>query len=79
MRNGIAGRRPTVRLEPCVWSNGMPDHRYMYPKVVPLLHNFAAPNVRIALQSSMAGAQVSKTASDFVKSDGGHYREASVQ
>jgi hypothetical protein len=57
----------------------VPDHRYMYPKVVPLLHNFTPPNVRIALHGSVAGVQVPKTAPDFVKSDGGHYREASVR
>ena len=57
----------------------MPDHRFMYPKVVPLVHNFATRNVRIAPHSSMVAVQVPKTASDFVKSDGGHYREASVR
>jgi hypothetical protein len=40
----------------------MPDHRFMYPKVVPVavkepvpgtgLHNFAAANVRNSFQSS---------------------------
>jgi hypothetical protein len=79
MRNGIGGRRPKVPGESGVWSNGVPDHRYMYPKVVPLLHNFTPPNVRIALHGSVAGVQVPKTAPDFVKSDGGHYREASVR
>ena len=57
----------------------MPDHHFMYPSVVPVVHNFAAPNVSIALQGSAAGVQVPKTAADFVKSDGGHYREASVR
>ena len=57
----------------------MPDHRFMYPKVVPLVHNFATPNVRIALQGSEMAVQVPKTAAGFVKSDGGHYRGASVR
>ena len=57
----------------------MPDHRFMYPKVVPLLHNFAAPNVRIALQGSGMAIEAPKNAADFIKSDGGHYREASVR
>ena len=79
MRNAIAGRSGKVRAEPCVWSNGMPDHHYMYPRVVPVVHNFAPANVRIALHDSVAGVQVPKTAADFVKSDGGHYRGASVR
>ena len=57
----------------------MPDHRFMYPKVVPLVHNFAAANVRNPLQESRTAVQAPKTASDFSKSDGGHYREASAR
>jgi hypothetical protein len=57
----------------------MPDHHYMYPRVVPVVHNFAPANVRIALHGSAVGVQVPKTAPDCVKSDGGHYREASVR
>ena len=57
----------------------MPDHRYMYPKVVPVVHNFATANMRNPLQGSGGRGVVPKTAADFVKSDGGHYREASVR
>ena len=57
----------------------MPDHRFMYPKVVPVVHNFAPGNMRNPLQGSGAGRLVPKTAADFVKSDGGHYRGASVR
>jgi hypothetical protein len=57
----------------------MPDHRFMYPKVVPIVHNFALENRRNALQFSPLAAAQPKTATDFVKSDGGHYRGASVR
>jgi hypothetical protein len=57
----------------------MPDHRFMYPKVVPVVHNFATANMRNPLQGSGAAGRVPKTAADFVKSDGGHYRGASVR
>jgi hypothetical protein len=57
----------------------MPDHRFMYPKVVPVVHNFAPAKVRNPLHNSGAVVQAPKTASDFSKSDGGHYREASAQ
>ena len=56
----------------------MPDHCFMYPKVVPVVHNFAMANVRNSLHNSVAVAQAPKTATDFSKSDGGHYREASA-
>jgi hypothetical protein len=57
----------------------MPDHRFMYPKVVPVVHNFVAPNMRIALQTSRTLPRVPKPAADLVRSDGGHYRGASVR
>jgi hypothetical protein len=57
----------------------MPDHRFMYPKVVPVVHNFATANMRNPLQGSGPRVQLPKTAADFVKSDGGHYRGASVR
>jgi hypothetical protein len=50
----------------------------MYPKVVPVVHSFAVANVRNSLHDSVVVPQGSKTASDFSKSDGGHYREASA-
>ena len=56
----------------------MPDHCFMYPKVVPVVHSFATANVRNSLQDSLVSAQAPKTATDFSKSDGGHYREASA-
>ena len=56
----------------------MPDHCFMYPKVVPVAHSFAMANVRNSLHDSAGIAQTPKTASDFSKSDGGHYREASA-
>jgi hypothetical protein len=56
----------------------MPDHRFMYPKVVPLVHNFGVGNVRNPLHDSRVAAQAPTTAADFAKSDGGHYREASA-
>jgi hypothetical protein len=56
----------------------MPDHRFMYPKVTPIVHNFAAVNLRISLRDSGVPPQQPKTAPGFVKSDGGHYREASA-
>jgi hypothetical protein len=57
----------------------MPDHRFMYPKVVPVVHNFAPGNLRNSLQPSIAPMEQPKTATGFVKSDGGHYRGASVR
>jgi hypothetical protein len=57
----------------------MPDHRFMYPKVVPLVHNFAGANVRIPLHASGMVVEAPKKVADFSKSDGGHYREASAQ
>jgi hypothetical protein len=57
----------------------MPDHRFMYPKVVPVVHNFAGAKVRNPLHNSGGRVQAPKTASDFSKSDGGHYREASAR
>jgi hypothetical protein len=57
----------------------MPDHRFMYPKVVPVVHNFPTANVRNPLHSSGAAVQAPKKLADFSKSDGGHYREASAQ
>jgi len=56
----------------------MPDHCFMYPKVVPVVHSFAAANMRNSLHDSAGIAQTPKTATDFSKSDGGHYREASA-
>ena len=56
----------------------MPDHCFMYPKVVPVVHSFAMANVRNTLRDSAGIAQTPKTATDFSKSDGGHYREASA-
>jgi hypothetical protein len=56
----------------------MPDHCFMYPKVVPVVHSFATPNVRNSLHDSATALQAPKTATDFSKSDGGHYREASA-
>jgi hypothetical protein len=50
----------------------MPDHRFMYPKVVPVavkepvpgtgLHNFAPANLRISMQISRNELQRPKTA-----------------
>jgi hypothetical protein len=57
----------------------MPDHRFMYPKVVPLVHNFASANVSNPLHASNTAVQAPKKLADFAKSDGGHYREASAQ
>jgi hypothetical protein len=56
----------------------MPDHCFMYPKVVPVVHSFGTTNVRNSLQNSVVPAEVPKPASGFSKSDGGHYREASA-
>jgi hypothetical protein len=56
----------------------MPDHCFMYPKVVPVVHSFAQANVRNSLHDSATALQAPKTATDFSKSDGGHYREASA-
>ena len=50
----------------------------MYPKVVPVVRSFATANVRNTLHDSDGAVQAPKTASDFSKSDGGHYREASA-
>jgi len=50
----------------------------MYPKVVPLVHSFADANVRNSLHDSAIALEPSKTATEFSKSDGGHYREASA-
>jgi hypothetical protein len=57
----------------------MPDHRFMYPKVVPVVHNFAIGNLRNSIQVSKAAVDQPKSTTDFVKSDGGHYRGASVR
>jgi hypothetical protein len=57
----------------------MPDHRFMYPKVVPVVHSFADANVRNPLHYSGTVVQAPKNVADFSKSDGGHYREASAQ
>jgi hypothetical protein len=48
----------------------MPDHRFMYPKVVPVavaapardaaVHNFDAQNVRSSIQASGAGSEQPK-------------------
>ena len=53
----------------------MPDHRFMYPKVVPVavkepvagatVHNFVQDKLRISLQVSGSGAQQPKTATSF--------------
>jgi len=51
----------------------------MYPKVVPLVHNFAGANVRNLMHDCGASGQAPKTATDFSESDGGHYREASAR
>jgi hypothetical protein len=42
-----------------------------------VVHSFAC-NVRNSLHDSVVAPQAPKTASDFSKSDGGHYREASA-
>jgi hypothetical protein len=56
-------------------SNRMPDHRYMYPKVVPVagkqpaggasVHNFVAHKVRISLQPSREAGAASKTSASL--------------
>jgi hypothetical protein len=54
----------------------MPDHRFMYPKVVPVaalkpavagptVHNFADDNLRISLQGSTVAQPAPKTATSF--------------
>jgi hypothetical protein len=53
----------------------MPDHRFMYPKVVPVagkqppggasVHNFAAHKVRISLQPSREAGAASKTSASL--------------
>ena len=73
------GRTRQVLGESGVLSNGMPDHRFMYPRVVPVVHNFTGANVSNPLHGSDAAAQASKSVADFAKSDGGHYREAPAQ
>ena len=72
------GRTRQVRGESGVLSDGMPDHRFMYPKVVPVVHNFPSANVRNPLHGLDTAAKAPKSVADFAKSDGGHYREASA-
>ena len=50
----------------------------MYPKVVPVVHNFPSANVRNPLHGLDTAAKAPKSVADFAKSDGGHYREASA-